>query len=772
MTSDMSAHPLRFLILEDNVADAQLTLRKLNVSGLRVDAKIAHSATDFMQKIESETFDMVLCDFTLPGWSGLDALRWLRESGHEMPFIYVSGTLGEELAVECIKLGATDYVLKSNLGRLPHAVRRALEEQDSRRQRNRIESELRTSEEQYRLLFESNPQPMWVYDRSTLAFMAVNEEAIRHYGYSREEFLGMTILDIRPSEDVDRVLRSTWRDRTHPLQNSGPWKHRLKDGTIIDVEITSNEINFRGIRGTLVLAVDITERLKSQEKLRHSEERFSKAFRSCPMAITLSTVSEGRYVDVNDAFMRMVGLKREELVGRRALELNIWAFPQDRETMILELEQSGRVSGLNTVFNSRSSGPRSVQLFAERVWLDGMPCVLALTHDVTDARVLEEQFRQAQKMEAVGRLAGGVAHDFNNMLSIILGYCDLAEAHRNTESYKRDVDQIKKAAQRAANLTRQLLAFSRQQIVRPSVLNLNTVVTDLGQMLNRVLPSNIKFTFKAGSSLGNIKADVSQIDQILVNLVVNAKDAMPHGGDLLVESSNVELDQSHAMQHAGTNPGQYVSLSVTDTGCGMNQETMSRIFEPFFTTKPRGRGSGLGLSMVYGAMQEYGGHVNVTSEVGIGTTLALYFPRVDDVAEARPAISPPVTVLSGSETVLVVEDEDAVRGLLVKMLECEGYNVLKARDAESAIGLAQEHRGAIQILLTDVILPSINGGELAAELLQSRPDLKVLYISGYTGDLINDEHLIDKKATIVEKPFTRNTLLRKMRELLDSGSSS
>jgi two-component system, cell cycle sensor histidine kinase and response regulator CckA len=758
--------PIRFLMLEDNLADAELALRNLIRSGLHVDASVVRTAPEFQQKLHVEKFDIVLCDFTLPGWSGLDALHWLRQSGYEIPFIYVSGTLGEDTAVECIKQGATDYVLKNNLERLPHAVQRALDESELRRQRARAEQELAESEEQYRLLFESNPQPMWVFDRKTLAFLAVNEAAIRHYGYSRQEFLQKTILDIRLPEDVVPVLRTVLQNQIAGLQSPEVWRHRLKDGRVIVVEITSHGLIFQGCEAELIMANDVTETRRNQEQLQQSEERFAKAFRSCPLAITISTLAEGRYLDANDAFLRMIGYTREELLGHRASELNIWAFLPDRETMIHQLDRAGRVNALETVFNSRATGTRTVQLFAERVHLDGVPCVLAITHDVTDAKRLEEQFRQAQKMEVVGRLAGGVAHDFNNMLGIILGYCDLAEERPGGDATKRDVEQIRKAATRAANLTRELLAFSRQQILRPSFLNLNSVVHDLNLMLQRVLPSNIELIFRSASHLGNIKADLGQIEQILVNMVVNARDAMVQGGKIVIETENLELDETYVRQQPGVCPGSHVLLSISDTGCGMNEETLSRIFEPFFTTKPRGEGSGLGLSMVYGAVQENGGHIKVSSELGVGTTFRLYFPRVKEL-ETRPVIAPPVTVTRGAETVLVVEDESALCELVVEVLEKNGYTVLQASNGPTAIDVSMAYGGSIHVLLADVMLPGMNGDEVAVRLLESRPDLRVLYMSGNTVDLITNQRLLQGRATIIEKPFTRQSLLCELRALLD-----
>jgi two-component system cell cycle sensor histidine kinase/response regulator CckA len=645
-------------------------------------------------------------------------------------------------------------------------VRRALEEEEERRQRKRIEQELRGSEKQYRLLFEINPHPMWVFDVQSLEILEVNHAAILKYGYSRSEFLSMTILDIRPPEDIPAVRQSV-RMRATGRLNAERWKHRKNDGTLIDVEITSHELSFYGRQAILAQARDITERLQNEEKLRQSEERFSKAFRSSPMAITISTAAEGRYVEVNEAFLRMIGLPWEEIVGHSASELSVWALAEDRARMIETLDRDGRVSALETVFQSRTSGERSVQVSAEAIQLNGIPCVLAITNDVTEAKHLENQFRQAQKMEAVGSLAGGVAHDFNNMLGVIIGYCDLAKDRSGLEGALRDLSQIRKAAQRAATLTRQLLAFSRQQILLPRVLNLNEVVQDISQMLLRVIAEDISLVLIPAPSLGSVKADLGQMEQVLMNLVVNARDAMPQGGKIVIETANVELDTTYSNTHREVKPGPYVLLSVSDTGSGIDSKTMSKIFEPFFTTKPPGEGTGLGLSMVYGVIRQSGGYIWVYSELGQGTTFKIYLPRIEEAAEPLPRTTPEIVFAKGSETVLVVEDEQNLLDLTVELLESEGYRVLAAKDGPSAIAISQAHRETIHVLLADVVLPNMSGTALAARIKEFRPDLKVLYMSGYTGSLVADHGVLASGGAFIQKPFTKHSLLSELRRVVE-----
>ncbi len=765
MSSQPKRPQPRILLLEDNKADAKLALAELARAGFEADSDIVSTSDDFTEKIQSYHYDLVLADFRLPDWTGLDALRWLRNSGSNTPFILVSGTLGDDLAVECIKEGATDYVLKDKLDRLPRACRRALEETSLRAERDRAEKELRDTGEQYRLLFESNPLPLWVFDRETLAFLAVNESAIRHYGFSRDEFLNMTILDIRPPGDVPALL-DTLADPHGGLSRPEAWIHRKKDGTLIDVEITSHSLPFRGRSAELILAHDVTDQRRSEEALRQSEERFAKAFRSSPLPITISTRAEGRYLDVNDAFLKMTEYTRAEVVGHRSSELTFWLEPEDRAVMIRQLAERGEVARLEAKIRTKTGDIRLAEISAELIELDRNACVLAITHDVTERRRLEEQLRQAQKMEAVGKLAGGIAHDFNNMLSVIIGYADLLQERVESRPARKGLDEIKKAADRAASLTRQLLAFSRRQVLLPRVLDLNSVIDNLSKMLRHMIGEDIELVLAPGASLGHVKADPIQVEQAIMNLAVNARDAMPHGGKLILATTNADLDETKTPHHPSVRSGSYVLLAVSDTGCGMSDETMLHIFEPFYTTKDPGKGTGLGLSMVYGFVNQSGGYVWVYSELGKGTTFKIFLPRIDE-AVSREEPTTEQTIVKGSETILLVEDEEPLRFLIINVLEDNGYTVYPAPDAQEAAKRAQE-LGHIDLLMTDVVMPGQSGNELAALLRVQRPDLKTLYMSGYTSDLITQHGVLETDAPLLEKPFTKNSLLKKVRAVLDT----
>lgn len=583
------------------------------------------------------------------------------------------------------------------------------------------EQALLRSQEHYRLLFDRSPIPMWVLDRRTLAFLEINEAAIRLYGFSREEFLARTILDIEVERAIPGLLEKTAHHAKEP-RNVEVWRHRKKDGSEIDVEITGHDINLRGIDAELVVAQDVTARREKERKLMQSAERFSKSFHCFPMPAAVSTKAEGRYIEINEGFVKTLGYECHEVIGRTALELGIWVVPEQRRAVLDQLAQSGRVSGMDCQVRTKSGEIRDIQIFAELITLSDTSCILGIALDVTQAKRLQEQYLQAQKMEAIGRLADGVAHDFNNMLGVILGYCDLSSELLDTESrVLKSIHQVRKAAERASDLTRQLLAFSRHEALHPSVLDLNAVVNNVSKMLLRMVGEDIALKFIPGVALGTVRADLRQVEQILMNLAVNSRDAMPKGGTILIATSNVELDESYSRPQSEVTPGSYVMLSISDTGCGMDTKTMARIFEPFFTTKGPGEGTGLGLSMVDGTMKQIGGHVRAESEPGKGTIFELYFPRINEPAISLIPLPSEAMPPGGSETILVVEDDDALREITVGLLEDAGYKVLAAKDGPSALKIAQAYQDNIDLALADVVMPGMGGGTLVAELNSRDP---------------------------------------------------
>ena len=540
-------------------------------------------------------------------------------------------------------------------------------------------------------------------------------------------------------------------------------------------DLSVSYLPIRGSQGVDRIACvlrNVTERKLAEETLRKSEERFSKAFRNNPLAISISTETEGRYLDVNDAFLNLLGYQREDVIGRTAAELRFWTEPLDRLEMVRELKENKQVARHQTQYTTTKGEIRDAEVWAESIELDGQLCMLGITRDVTDMRQLEAQLRQTQKMEAVGRLAAGVAHDFNNILGIILGYSDLSLGLIAPENpVNRYLSETKKAAKRAAVLTQQLLAFSRQQVVFPKVLDLNAVVQNITNMFLRLVGEDIEIEFRPATSLGSIKVDPGQIEQIMMNLVVNARDAMPGGGKIIIETEQTDLGEEYVAQHPGSQVGKHVVLKVCDTGCGMDEDTKSQIFEPFFTTKGIGKGTGLGLSTVYGIVKQSEGYITVRSTPGKGTTFEVYFPSVGEKAQEFVLSHEKGELPRGSETILVVEDDKNLREITIKLLEDGGYRVVDAKDADDALRVIAASQPEIDLLLTDIIMPTMSGPELVKRAWQSHPNLRALFMSGYTGDLVMRHNLAIHEHSFLEKPFTKRLLLTKVRAVLHSESA-
>ena len=600
---------------------------------------------------------------------------------------------------------------------------------------------------------------------------AWNSGAEKMFGYSSAEAVGKPILMLLPPERASEESDILARIRAGESVQHFETVRIRKDRQRIEVSVTISPIrdSSGAIVGASKIARDITERKRADEALHKSEERFSRAFRNNPLAITISTEAEGRYLDVNDAFLDLLGYQRKDVIGRTEGELLFRDQPLDRSEMLRELKEDKRVAKHHIRYRTAKGEIREAEVWMESIELDGQPCLLGITRDVTEIQQLEAQFRQAQKMEAIGRLAGGVAHDFNNILGIIMGYSDISlDEIAAASPASRYISEVKKAAKRGAILTQQLLAFSRKQVVFPKVLDLNDVVQNATRMFLRLVGEDIAVEFRPQASLGGIKVDPGQIDQILMNLVVNARDAMPTGGKILIETAHAEMDQDYASRHAGAHPGRHVVLVVSDTGCGMDETTRSRVFEPFFTTKEVSKGTGLGLSTVYGIVKQNNGYIAVYSEPGKGTTFKIYFPMVGEkgeelVVDVEDAEPPP-----GSETILVVEDEKKLREVTVTLLQQGGYRVLEAKDAHDALTVIANSEPGIDLLLTDVVMPEKSGAELVKEARALHPKLRCLFMSGYAGDLVTRQGVVIEETSFLEKPFTKKVLLRKVYLVLHS----
>jgi two-component system cell cycle sensor histidine kinase/response regulator CckA len=651
--------PLRVLMVEDLETDAKLVVQELRRTGRAVEFERVDTPEAMRAALERHDWDVVTSDWSMPKFSAPAALAILKENGLDLPFVIVSGTIGEGAAVEAMRAGAHDYVLKDKLGRLTPAIEREVREARERRAHRQADEALRKSEARFRRLSES------------------------------------------------------------------------------------------GIIGIVTANV------------------------------------HGQITEANDAYMQMVGYSRDELLKGcvRWADLTPPEFGQTTDGFFEELEASGVAPPWETE-TLRKDGSR-VPIVIGAAMLEYPECI-AFTADLTERKRAEagraraeealwhseEQLRQAQKMEAVGRLAGGVAHDFNNVLSVILSYGEfLLQDLKPADPMRSDVEEICKAATRAARLTRQLLMFSRQQVVEPKVIDLHEVITSLDTMLQRILGEDVELVCVAPIASGRVKVDPSHIEQVILNLVVNARDAMPTGGKLTIETGNVLLDESYAVGHLPTRTGQYVMLAVSDTGTGIDRETQKHIFDPFFTTKEMGKGTGLGLSTVFGIVKQSGGNIWVYSELGRGTTFKIYLPRVDEEVDVlRPAVA--LATLRGTETILLVEDEEQVRTIAVNILRRQGYQVIAAQNAGDALLICERHEGQIDLLLTDVVMPLMSGPELAKRLALPRPEMKVLCMSGYTDDSIVRHGVLETGVAFVQKPITPALLNRRVREVLDGADVS
>ncbi|HUF07806.1 MAG TPA: response regulator [Rhodothermales bacterium] len=637
---------LRVLIVEDSADDEAMLLEELRRGGFEVVHVRVQTAETMRAALMEQPWDVIMSDYSMPTFTGLGALAVLKETGIDIPLIIASGTIGEETAVEALKAGASDFLVKDRLARLIPAIERETREAEGRRARRAAEKSLSQTKERMQFALESAGVGIWESEMAS--------------------------------------GRTSWSDILEQL-------HGLPVG------------EFAGTFDAFIDCIHADDR----QRVRNS---ISESFRN-----RLDSRLEYRTTWPDGSTHWMAGIGR-------------------------------------TFYSDAGEPIRAVGV--------GL--------DITAQKNLEEQFRQAQTLEAVGGLAAGVAHDFNNLLTIVTGYCDLlADRFAEDAAATQDLDEIRRAGTSATALTRQLLAFSRRQIVAPRAVDLNSILNDSYKMARRLVEENVQIDLRLADHLMPIYVDPGQIEQVLLNLVINARDAMPNGGVVTIETDNAVVDEPYARTHLEVQPGSYVLLSVSDTGIGMSPEVQSRLFEPFFTTKERGRGTGLGLATVYGIVKQTGGHIWVYGEVGIGTTFKIYLPvaPATEVPTTAPASQAPAE-LQGSETVLVVEDEAPLRALTERILRRYGYTVLLAANGEEAQRVCTEHQGPIHAVLMDVVMPGKSGRAVGDWIEQCRPETKIIYLSGYTDNAIAHHGVLDPGTTFLQKPFTSDVLLSTIRGVL------
>jgi two-component system, cell cycle sensor histidine kinase and response regulator CckA len=599
---------------------------------------------------------------------------------------------------------------------------------------------------------------------------------------SYERALGYTIAELKNSSGFDQIHPD---DRAH-VQEAGAearrtgkgktleYRMRHKDGTWRVLESTSSVIiNAKGVPEKLVIVSrDVTDRKEATEALRQSEASFRSLVQGAPYGI-YRAANDGQFLRVNPALERMLKYTNGGELVQTNLRTGVFRNVGDFDRLVELLGSEGEFKDVEVEWKRKDNKSITVRCSGRHLneSLQAASVYEVFAEDVTERRALEKQLSMAAKMEAVGRLSGGIAHDFNNLLGVIIGYSQVLRRKLDPNSpLKEHAEEVEKAAQRAVSLTRQLLAFSRQQILTLAVVDLNTLVSDMQKMLPRLIGEDITIDITLDSTLGRIKADQGQIEQVVMNLAVNARDAMPNGGKLQIETGNREFDEFYCSEHPGAKPGRYVMLAVTDSGAGMTPQTLAHIFEPFFTTKDVGKGTGLGLATVYGIVKQSGGYIWVDSAPGIGSSFQIYLPRVEETVSKTTADAP-TDNLRGTETILLVEDADALRKLAHSFLADHGFQVITASNGEEALRVAELYGQPIDLLVTDVVMPGINGRALSDRLLAKQPKLKVLYISGYTDSFIAGHGVLEAGTFLLHKPFTEEVLIRKVRDVLDGRPS-
>lgn len=710
--------PVHILIVEDSATQAEQLRYILEQHGY--DATVARNGREALEAIQRQIPTLIISDVVMPEMDGYDLCHRIKsdENLQRIPVILLTALSDPIDVIRGLECGADFFLVKP-----------------------------------------CNEKYLLSRIAMILANRNMNQSEVARMGVEivfegRKHFITSDRLQIL------NLLLSSYE--------SAVQKNRELIETQAELQRLNEQLEEKVRERTAALEAEIEEHRLSEEALRQAEEKYRSIFENAVEGLFLMSPNE-KFLEVNAAMVHMLGYASKDELMDIDPTTQLYADPRTRIEMLDQLQKTGHIDGAEVEWK-RKDGERITVRLGGSVLRNTRGDAIGFegsAHDITEQRALEAQLRQAQKMEAIGLLADGVAHDFNNMLSVIMGYSEILQMDAEAGSKTAEcAEEIEKAAQRAAGLTRQLLVFSRRQVFQPEILDLNAVVGETEKMLRRLIGENIELRCVLDPGLARVKADPGQIEQVIMNMAINARDAMPKGGTLVIETANVELDDTYARQHASVAPGPYVMLAVSDTGRGMDAEIQSRIFEPFFTTKEKGEGTGLGLSTVYGIVRQSGGTIWVYSEVGKGTTFKVYLPQTRE--KRRPERRTPRSAGSsaGSETILLVEDEESIRKLTQQALERQGYTVLTAANGQEALEAANRHEGTIHLVISDVVLPVMGGPEMAMRLRETRSETKVMFISGYTDNTIA-HHGVLETATLVQKPFTPLALVNKVREVLE-----
>lgn len=766
---------LYILHLEDNVNDAELVCSTLEANGVDCEVTRVDTKTDFISAIEQHSYDLIISAYTLPSFNGLTALKIAHQKSPEIPFIFVSTTIGEDVAIESLLSGATDYVLKQKISRLVPAVMRALGEAGERKERKRAEAALRVSEARFRGLLESAPDPIVIAaTRGEIVFVNIQTEKV--FGYSRDELFGKSIECLIPerfrAKHKDHMKRFALDPKARPMGTKLDLVALRKDCTEFSVDIMLSPLQMNDEFAVLAVIRNVTEIKRAEEDIRNAEVRYRTLFQQSPDGIVVIDPENLLPIEFNERVHTQLGYSREEFAQLRISDYEVIDEPEEIKARAEKIMREGRTE-FETKHRTKNGDIKHVHVTVLAFILHDKPMFYAIYRDITDQKKvtlglknLEAQLFQMQKLESIGTLAGGIAHDFNNILGIIMAHSSILKKELGPGKFFQSVESIATATQRGAALVRQLLTFAHKTDVHFESVNVNIVVNEIQKLLSETLSKTIIVATTLQEAIPLVNADSSQLHRILLNLCINARDAMSDNGILSLTTGVVRLE-SLQPRFPEAKAREYLQIEVADTGTGIDEQTRSRIFEPFFTTKGVGKGTGLGLALVFGLVKSHEGFVDVESELGKGTIFRVFLPIPEQTVESTQSKERmEQEIPGGSETILLIEDEEALKELVKAVLVSKGYKVLTAGDGEEAIHIYSLHQAEIDLVLSDLGLPKFGGMEVFKRLKAIKPKVKVIIASGYIESNAKSEMYKLGVVQFVQKPYMPDELLRRIREVI------